>query len=95
MYEPNRENGFLDRTNQLPIQREACWPKNTREIYQKMMNKVFMEERNETLDVYIGNMISKSGEEELHDEHVSRVFQFVFLVKVLKLFIIQFLDSFL
>ena len=38
-------------------------------MYQRIMNKIFMEVIGERLEVYIGYMIVKSNNEELHDKH--------------------------
>lgn len=43
--------------------------KNVGAIYQRMMNKFFKDDKGETLEVYMDDMIVKSSEEELHDQH--------------------------
>lgn len=40
-----------------------------------MTDKVFKEEISETLEVYMDDMIVKYDVEELHDKHLSHVFQ--------------------
>lgn len=39
-----------------------------------MMNEIFEGEINEMLEVYMYDMIDKSNEEQLHDNHISNVF---------------------
>lgn len=49
--------------------------KNVAVTYQRMTNKVFKEEIDETLDMQMNDMIVKTSEEGLHDQHLARVFR--------------------
>lgn len=40
-----------------------------------MMNKVSEEEKGETLEVYMDDIIVMSSEEKVHDQHLTRIFQ--------------------
>lgn len=48
--------------------------KNTVTTCQMMINKVFKDEMCKSLGVYMDDMIAKSSEEELHDQHLAQVF---------------------
>ncbi|XP_058761497.1 uncharacterized protein LOC131634891 [Vicia villosa] len=74
MYEPDMEKKTV-MTEQANYQYNVMpfGLKNATATYQRMMNKVLEEETDETLEVYMDNMIVKSGEEELHDQHLTRV----------------------
>lgn len=50
-------------------------PKNAGETYQRMMNKIFMEEIGEKFEVYMDVMIFKYNSEKLYDKTLSSVFQ--------------------
>lgn len=47
---------------------------NAEATYHRMMNVVFKKEIDETLEVYMDDMIVKSNKEGLH-EHIARVFR--------------------
>lgn len=49
--------------------------KNTNATYRRMMNKIFEEEIDEILEVYMYDMIIKFNEEEWQDEHLANVFR--------------------
>lgn len=53
--------------------------KNAGETYQRMMDKVFLKKIGEIMEVCVDDMIVKSNEEELHNQHLARVFQRVWL----------------
>lgn len=48
---------------------------NVDATYQRMMNNIFQEEIGEALEVYMNDMIVKSGQEELHTYHLQGVFK--------------------
>lgn len=41
------------------------------------MNKVSEEEKGETLEVYMDDIIIKSSEEKVHDQHLTHIFQWI------------------
>lgn len=43
---------------------------NSSVTYQRMINKVFLKDICETLEVYMGDMVVKSSQEESHDQHL-------------------------
>lgn len=45
--------------------------KNAITTYQRMMNKIFNKEIDETLEVYMDDMIVKSGKDEQLDGHLA------------------------
>lgn len=49
--------------------------KSIRATHQRMINKTFQEEIGETLEWYIDDMIIESNQEELHSQHLQRVFK--------------------
>lgn len=76
MYEPDREKiALMIEQAKYEYNVMPFVLKNPRATYKRMMNKVFKEEIGETLEVYIDNIIVKSNEEGLHDQHFSQVFQ--------------------
>lgn len=48
---------------------------NVRATYKRMMNKIFQEEIREILEVYMDDMIVKSGVENFHTHHLHWVFK--------------------
>lgn len=48
---------------------------NAYAMYHRMMNMVFKKEIDETLEVYMDDMIVKSNKEGLHDQHIACVFR--------------------
>lgn len=50
----------------------SCRLKYTATIYQWLVNKMFMEQSGETIEVYIVNMLVKSIKEEYHLEYLKQ-----------------------